>query len=484
MRLRLWIGLLATVLAFAAFPGSAEATTYYQAVTANGINSNGYWDIFLNPQGQISSVNCGAECDGPRGEVWSEATTTSTDVGPAVFGCFFEDCFYTATSINGSNRVSGWIQSFTASCGGADQAYVANIATDTYSLMRCNSEGYFVNAAGQLVGGYRNASGSERAFLWDGSTFKDLGTLGGVQAFATGSSATNQVIGCSQTRAGVWHPFLYKNGTMTDLGLPAGVTRGCAYSINANGLVLAGDGVTAPTNYGGGYGECHLWTRSATGTFATIKPPAGETCFFGEKVDLNGVVALTGNHSYVWKAGHLTKISGANIPFDNLSDVLGTGEAASLTGVSASNLHGQLAATVDGVTGDVEVIALLTPLKIYNDNSTAIIYSPGGNQSELSVSGAWANDLHYWSSAGYTASLKFTGKSVRLVGEVGPNLGTASVALDGANQGSVSETQSITAQRQTIFQHTWATSGTHTIKITVGAGDGPFTLDAIATTSY
>ena len=46
-------------------------------------------------------------------------------------------------------------------------------------------EAYAVNGVGRLVGGYQNASGHERAFLWDGSTFKDLGTLGGKQAVAT-----------------------------------------------------------------------------------------------------------------------------------------------------------------------------------------------------------------------------------------------------------------------------------------------------------
>jgi len=46
-------------------------------------------------------------------------------------------------------------------------------------------EAYAVNGVGRLVGGYQNASGHERAFLWDGSTFKDLGTLGGKQAAAT-----------------------------------------------------------------------------------------------------------------------------------------------------------------------------------------------------------------------------------------------------------------------------------------------------------
>ena len=374
----------------------------------------------------------------------------------------------------------------TANCLG-DQAYELNIATDKYTLMRCNSEAYFVNAAGQLVGGYQNSQGSERAFLWDGTTFKDLGTLGGAQAFATGSAATGQAVGCSQTKAGTWHPFLYKNGTRTDLGLPTGFSNGCAYSINANGLILGGDGTTPPTNYGlGGYGECRLWTRSATGTFTIIKPPTGTSCISGEHIDLNGVVGLTrrsagGYSSYTWKAGRLTKITAANIPFGDFAniqeDLFGL---ATLEGIFTTNVHGQLVADAFAVDGSLDEAVLLTPLKIFNDTSTAITYSAGGNQYELPVSGAWANDVHFWSYAGDTATFSFTGRSVRLVGEVGPGLDTAAVTLDGNDAGTVSENQPITSQRQTIFQHSWPTSGTHRIKLTT---QGPFTLDAIATTA-
>jgi len=466
------------------------ATTYYQAVDAAGsdaVSSNGYWDVFLNPLGQVTSVNCGGECDGPRGAAWSESTNTAVDVGSKVFGCLFEDCFWTTTSINGSNQISGWIQGYTAACNGADQAFEANIATNTYSLMRCNSDAYFVNAAGQLVGGYVNGRGVERAFLWDGKTFKDLGTLGGAQAFATGSAATNQAVGCSQTKSGAWHPFLYKNGTMTDLGLPTGFSDGCAYAVNANGLILGGDGVTPQSGYGGNFGQCRLWTRSAIGTFTIIKPPAGAGCLSGQHIDLNGVVAFTAYTTswggYLWKAGHLTKLTGANVPFGDLDTISGLISTPVLDGASSSNLHGQVAVDVAEFGSDLSATVLLTPLKIYNDTNSAIIYSPagGGNQSELAVSGAWANNLHYWAYGGYTATLKFTGKSVRMVGEIGPGLDTASVALDGVNRGTVSETASNTAQRQTIFQYSWPTSGTHTIKITTA---GPFTLDALATTKY
>ena len=154
-----------------------------------------------------------------------------------------------------------------------------------------------------------------------------------------------------------------------------------------------------------------------------------------------------------------------------------------LEGIYTTNVHGQLVADAVDVDSSLDEAVLLTPLKILNDTSTAITYSSGGNQSELAVSGAWANDLHYWAYSGgpvNAATLTFTGRSVRLVGEVGPSFGTASVTLDGSSAGTISENRPLTAQRQTIFQHSWPTSGTHHITLTTNSA---FTLDAIATTA-
>ena len=196
-------------------------------------------------------------------------------------------------------------------------------------------------------------------------------------------------------------------------------------------------------------------------------------------VGLSGVSSATGYSGYTWKAGGLTKITAANVPFGDLANLQNLGTTA-LEGIFTTNVHGQLVADAVDVNSSLDEAVLLTPLKIVNDTSTAITYSAGGNQYELSVSGAWANDVHYWSYAGDTATYSFTGRSVRLVGEVGPSLDTAAVTLDGNDAGTISENQPITSQRQTIFQHSWPTSGTHRIKLTTR---GPFTLDAITTTA-
>jgi probable HAF family extracellular repeat protein len=74
-----------------------------------------------------------------------------------------------------------------------------------------------INNAGQVVGWAFNASGAQRAFLWQDGVMLDLGTLGGDHTIADDINENGQVAGESVDAAGTLRPFLWSDGVMRDL---------------------------------------------------------------------------------------------------------------------------------------------------------------------------------------------------------------------------------------------------------------------------
>ncbi|MBO1753164.1 hypothetical protein J4G33_15240 [Actinotalea sp. BY-33] len=68
---------------------------------------------------------------------------------------------------------------------------------------------------------------------------------------------------------------------------------------------------------------------------------------------------------------------------------------------------------------------------------------------------------------GSTMSYKFTGRSVGWVVQTGPDKGRATVYVDGKKIGTVDTHSPSQVRRNIVWTHSWATSGTHTVKIVV-----------------
>jgi len=483
-RRRLGIGvaaLLACALAVTVGAANARATTYYQAAPAVG-GLPDLWNLAMNPNGWT----IGTTDDGGNSTpfVFLNEAGHRLPVEPCPPG---DECTTQATGVNLSGQVSGVVAD--PSTDGVSHAFLWDSATGATTLLRANSEAYGVNGVGQLVGGYQNVSGHERAFLWDGSTFEDLGTLGGKQAVATATPEQDVAVGCAQTTTGAWHPFLYRNGTMKDLGLPPGFTRACAYSANHKGQIVGGDEVFpwgGPSAVGSGAAvgarACNSWSRSASGRYTKIVASPAGTCLRATHVDPDGVVAVSANGAYTWKAGAgLTQIRPANVPFgDDLFNGFNCPTCSVLIdGVASSNVHGQLLVATDDQEGnDDSTGMLLTPIQIYDGSSPAITRSAGW--ATVASSGAWGGGIELASNAGATMTFSFSGKSISVIAPTGPGLGSATVTVDGANPATVDE-NTAGGQRRRVFQATFPTAGRHTLRIVAGSG---FQVDALTTTQY
>jgi probable HAF family extracellular repeat protein len=70
---------------------------------------------------------------------------------------------------------------------------------------------------GQVTGTSGTVDFEAHAFLWDGTTMQDLGTLGGPSSEGVAINEAGQVTGSSQTADFEDHPFLWDGTTMRDL---------------------------------------------------------------------------------------------------------------------------------------------------------------------------------------------------------------------------------------------------------------------------
>jgi probable HAF family extracellular repeat protein len=342
-----------------------------------------------------------------------------------------------------------------------------------------------INGAGQIVGDSETLSGADHAFLWTGSTVRDLGTFGGQDSVAWATAATGQAVGCADTAGGHVHPFRYQGGALLDLHLPAGMTDGCAISVNVSGTIL-GFAVSSVHPK-----ACDVWLWRA-GAFTIVpklngqciitgQAEAGFPIFFsgGHIADGGQVVgavnsATTGNPvPVVYQNGSDHIITGAQTPFDRES-ATGLNSAPGWYGAATSNnLHGLISVLGQNDAGS-NTLFLLTPIRIVDEDNAAITYS--GGWTRVALAGAYGGHVERAGGGGRTATFKFTGKSISLIGVRQPGFGSARVMIDGAPHGTVSEAGPAALRRRldTIF---FAHPGTHTLRLAVQSG--PFELDAI-----
>jgi len=161
------------------------------------------------------------------------------DLGTLPGGTYSE-----ALAVNASGRVTGYSEN----ASGIDRAFVWNSGTMSdlgaavaSTLGHQWSYGYSINASGQVVGAaYNSTFVNSFAWLFTGTSVKSLGNLGGGNAEATAINDLGQIVGFSTNGAGNDRAFITTGSTaMRDLGTLGGPDS-FATAINNSGQVVGG----------------------------------------------------------------------------------------------------------------------------------------------------------------------------------------------------------------------------------------------------
>jgi len=247
--------------------------------TLGGPNSSEFASPVINNQGAITGAsdtadsdpnapNCyNGDCFLNHAYIWTKGILTDLGGLPGGFGS-------EGNGINDHNQIAGQslnglIDPLLGTPAGIAVLWQSNgQIVDLGTLGGNQSLAATVNNRGQAVGGAANAIPDEfsmfgwgtqtRAFLWQKGTMRDLGTLGGPDAFAIFINKRSQVAGVAYTNStanpgtGIptQDPFLWENGTMKDLGSLGG-TLSFVNAFNNRGQVagesnLAGDLTSHP----------------------------------------------------------------------------------------------------------------------------------------------------------------------------------------------------------------------------------------------
>jgi probable HAF family extracellular repeat protein len=187
--------------------------------------------------------------------------------------------------------------------------YSNGTLTDLGDLGGDWSEGFEVNASGQVTGYAPIADGTQRGYISNNGKLTALPTLGGSFSDAYAVNDLGQVVGASGTSNGETHPFLFSNGTMTDLGTLG--AHGSEYwntalGINKSGQIV-GYSYTATGSIRG-----FFWQNGKMRAMGTLGGAYSQAYAINNAGQATGVAYLKngGAHAFLFSKGKMVDVDG------------------------------------------------------------------------------------------------------------------------------------------------------------------------------
>jgi probable HAF family extracellular repeat protein len=206
------------------------------------------------------------------------------------------------------------------------------------------------------------------AFLWENGKMTDLGNLGGTQSDVQGLNNRGQIIG-EMTLAGELgpHPFFWDKGKLTDLGTFGG-DFGLAIGLNEEGEVVG-----TACNQGCQAQFAFLWKN---GVLTNLGTAPGDDCSVAQQINARGQSVGPSFACAVFFSNASDATLFEHGEAINLNDFVPPGSDFHLTGIdSFINDRGEIAVTGVLGNGDLRVF-MLTPCDEHHSDIEGCEYSP------------------------------------------------------------------------------------------------------------
>jgi len=207
---------------------------------------------------------------------------------------------------------------------------------------------------------------------------RDLGTLGGTDAFGVVVNNRGQVLGASLTAAGNIDAFLWENGRMQDIPDTLGGTGINPFYLNNHGVVLGNAGLAGDIAF-----HPFVWYRGVMTDIGTFGGDNGDAVWVNDSGQVVGSSDFPGDfihHAWLWERGAKTDLGTVN--GDLCSRAFAINSSGQIVGNASDCVTTKSAVLWENGTGVdlnqlVESGSDLTLIKAWNINDRGEIVAEG-----------------------------------------------------------------------------------------------------------